>query len=98
MQPIEITQVVNGKPKSMVVPQLTQSGAPGAPLWVNWGTTIDLGLPFTTCVISIGCIAAPTEIVPTVEPASDGRPRALANSVETRSRPLAMRNNRAAGS
>ena len=31
MQPIEITQVVNGKPKSVVAPPLSQSADPGAP-------------------------------------------------------------------
>jgi len=31
MQPIEITQVVNGKPKSVVAPPLSQSAGPGAP-------------------------------------------------------------------
>ena len=30
MQPIEITQLVNGKPKSVVVPPLSQSAGPGA--------------------------------------------------------------------
>ena len=30
MQPIEITQVVNGKPKSVVVPPLSQGASPGA--------------------------------------------------------------------
>jgi hypothetical protein len=34
MQPIEITQVVNGKPKSMVVPPLSQRAGPGAPTLV----------------------------------------------------------------
>ena len=33
MQPIEITQVVNGKPKSMVVPPLSQHAGPGALPW-----------------------------------------------------------------
>src|SRR4029077_17810637 len=34
MQPIEITQVVNGKPKSMVAPPLSQRTGPGAPTLV----------------------------------------------------------------
>ena len=34
MQPIEITQVVNGKPKSVVVPPLSQRAGPGAPTLV----------------------------------------------------------------
>jgi len=104
MQPIEITQVVNGKRKSVVVPPLSQGASPGAPTlvpgparWLNGGTTIDFGLPFTTCVISIGCIAAPTEIFPTTEPASDGRPRALAKSFEIRSWPPSMPSDRAFG-
>ena len=65
----------------------TRVGAPGPTQVVNGGTTTDLGSPFTTCVISIGCIAAPIEIVPINEPASDGRPSALANCFEIRSRP-----------
>jgi hypothetical protein len=34
MQPIEITQVVNGKPKSVVAPPLSQRAGPGAPTLV----------------------------------------------------------------
>ena len=34
MQPIEITQLANGKPKSMVVPPLNQRGGPGTPTLV----------------------------------------------------------------
>ena len=34
MQPIEITQIVNGKPKSVVVPPLSQHVGPGAPTLV----------------------------------------------------------------
>src|SRR6266436_1447481 len=34
MQPIEITQLVNGKPKSMVLPPLSQRAGPGAPTLV----------------------------------------------------------------
>ena len=34
MQPVEITQVVNGQPKSMVVPPLSQPAGPGAPTLV----------------------------------------------------------------
>ena len=34
MQPIEITQLVNGKPKSVVVPPLSQRAGPGAPTLV----------------------------------------------------------------
>ena len=35
MQPIEITQVVNGKPKSVVAPPLSQRAGPGAPTLVR---------------------------------------------------------------
>ena len=53
--------------------------------------------PLTTWSISIGCIAAPTEIFPMIEPASDGRPSALANCFEIRSRPPVMPNDSCVG-
>ena len=42
MQPIEITQVVNGKPTSVVVPPLSQRAGPGAPTLLA-GTDIIVG-------------------------------------------------------
>ena len=41
-------------------------------------------------MISIGCMVAPIEISPATAPASDGRPRDFANSLETSSRPPVM--------
>lgn len=65
MQPIEITQVVNGKPTSMVVPPLSQRAGPGAALVAgpdiivgdlpdmvqigNTGTQVGLGVATTSC-------------------------------------------------
>jgi hypothetical protein len=54
MQPIEIMQVVNGKPKSMIVPQLTQSGGPGAPTLVAGPDIIVGDLPDLEQVGSTG--------------------------------------------
>ena len=68
----------------------TSVGVLGPPARSRGGMTTDLGSPLANWVISIGCIAAPTEIFPTIAPASDGRPSALANSFETRSRPLVI--------
>ena len=62
------------------------------------GMTIDFVSPLTSWSIWIGCIAAPTEIVPTTEPASDGRPSAWANSFETTSLPFVMASDCAAAS
>ena len=57
------------------------------------GSAADFTSPLASSwSISIGCIAAPTEIFPTIEPASDGRPSALANSFDIRSRPSVMLN------
>ena len=50
----------------------TSRGTPGAPR--SGGSTADLASPLTTCVISIGCMVAVAEILPTTEPASNGRP------------------------
>ena len=57
----------------------TRAGAFPPSACCSGGITIDLGVPFTNWVISIGCIATPMEISPPLEPASDGRPRTLAN-------------------
>ena len=54
---------------------------------------IDLGSPLTSWSISIGCIAAPIEILPTAALTSAGRPSALANSFEIRSLPPVMLSN-----
>jgi len=51
------------------------------------GMIIDLGSPLTSCVTSMGCIRALTEIFPTAESASAGRPSAAANSFDIKSRP-----------
>src|SRR4029077_4084956 len=45
MEPIEITQVVNGKPKSMVVPPLSRGAGPGAPTLVHGPDIIVGDLP-----------------------------------------------------
>ena len=54
------------------------------------GMTIDFVSPLTSWSIWIGCIAAPMEIVPANEPASDGIPSVLANCFERRSLPPVM--------
>ena len=48
----------------------TRSGASGPTVCRIAGMTIELVLPLTSSSISIGCIAAPTEIFPTISPAS----------------------------
>ena len=48
MQPIEIKQLVNGKPKSVVVPPLSQRAGPGAPALVP-GPISSLGICRTWC-------------------------------------------------
>src|SRR5207245_1780674 len=72
-------------------PQTSPSSAKNVCFIQEWPTcskrSLLLGAPLTSCVISIGCIAAPTEIFPTATPASARRPSALANSFEIRSRP-----------
>ncbi len=78
---------------SSMFPTITSGpgfGVSGLSVCCRGGITNDCGCPLASCVISIGCIAAPTETVPTAAPASVGRPSALANSFETRSRPLLM--------
>jgi hypothetical protein len=45
MQPIEITQLVNGKPNSMVLPPLSQRAGPGAPTLVHGPDIIVGDLP-----------------------------------------------------
>src|SRR5439155_3309162 len=65
----------------------TRACACGPATLFNGGMITDLGSPFTTCVTSVGCITAPMDIVPTTAPTSDGRPSALENCFETRSRP-----------
>src|SRR6266481_4276510 len=92
--PVLPTCTISGRSPTMISGPGTRVPAGLAP-WLNGGTTTDLRLPFTTCVISIGCIAAPTEIVPIIEPASEERPSALANCFEIRSRPPAMPSDRA---
>ena len=62
------------------------------------GMTIDFVSPLTSWSIWIGCIAAPMEIVPANEPASDGIPSALANCFEMRSLPPVMVSDCAAAS
>ena len=57
----------------------------------------DLSSPLTIVWTSTGCMVAPIEIFPTVAPASEGRPRALANSFETSRFPAVMLSNRAFG-
>ncbi len=54
MQPIEITQVVNGKPKSVVVPPLSQGASPGAPTLVPGPDIIVGDLPDMVQVGSAG--------------------------------------------
>jgi len=54
MQPIEITQVVNGKPKSVVVPPLSQGAGPGAPTLVPGPDIIVGDLPDMVQVGSAG--------------------------------------------
>ena len=75
----------------------TRFGAAGPIACGIGGMTIDFVSPLTSWSIWIGCIAAPTEIFPTIAPASDGRPSALANSLETSSRPFVMASDCAAG-
>ena len=64
MQPIEITQVVNGKPKSMVVPPLSQRAGPGAPTLVPGPDIIVGDLPhleqFGTAGSQVGLAVATT--------------------------------------
>src|SRR6478736_6391784 len=57
------------------------------------GMAIDLGSPLTSWSISISCIAAPIEILPTAALTSADRPSALANSCEIRSFPPVMLSN-----
>jgi hypothetical protein len=54
MQPIEITQVVNGKRKSVVVPPLSQGASPGAPTLVPGPDIIVGDLPDMVQVGSAG--------------------------------------------
>ena len=54
MQPIEITQVVNGKPKSVVVPPLSQRAGPGAPSLVAGPDIIVGDLPDMVQIDSAG--------------------------------------------
>src|SRR6266550_9558282 len=54
MQPIEITQVVNGKPKSVVVPPLSQGASPGTPTLVPGPDIIVGDLPDMVQVGSAG--------------------------------------------
>jgi len=54
MQPIEITQVVNGKPESVVVPPLSQHGGPGTPTLVPGPDIIVGDLPDMVEVGSAG--------------------------------------------
>ena len=54
MQPIEITQVVNGKPESVVIPPLNQRGGPGAPTRVPGPDIIVGDLPDMVQVGSTG--------------------------------------------
>ncbi|PYL60120.1 MAG: hypothetical protein DMF24_11145 [Verrucomicrobia bacterium] len=75
---------------SSICPTITSGPATGASTPAaprSGGMTIDFVLPFASFVISIGCITAPNEILPTIESASDGRRRARANSLERRSFP-----------
>ena len=63
------------------------------------GNEADFTLPFSSrWLISIGSMVAPMEISPATAPVSDARPRALANSLETSSRPRVMLSNRALAS
>jgi hypothetical protein len=54
MQPIEITQVVNGKPKSVVVPPLSQRSGPGVPTLVPGPDIIVGDLPDMVQIGSAG--------------------------------------------
>ena len=54
MQPIEITQLVNGKPKSVVVPPLSQRAGPGAPTLVPGPDIIVGDLPDMVQIGSAG--------------------------------------------
>ena len=69
----------------------TRFGTPGPTACCMGGMTIDFVSPLTSWSIWIGCIAAPMEIVPANEPASDGIPSVLANCFERRSLPPVMR-------
>ena len=71
--------------------------SPPSPLGKG-GMATDLVSPLTSVSTSIGCIVAPSEIFPTSAPASDGRPRALANSFETCRFPPVMLSKRALAS
>ena len=73
-------------------------GTPGPTACCMGGRTIDFVSPLTMWSIWIGRIAAPIEIVPTHEPASDGIPSVLANCFDKRSLPPVMVNDWAAAS
>jgi len=84
----------------MVGKSPTMTSGPGTKVGVSEptpyrraGMAIDLGSPLTSWSISIACIAAPIEIVPTAALTSAGRPSALANSFEMRSLPRVMVSN-----
>src|SRR5262245_12219893 len=56
------------------------------------GLIADRDAALTMVVTTVGCIVAAIEIEPAIAPASDGRPRALANSCETiRCPPVTLR-------